>query len=259
MRDGDFARVSSFFTDSFQFGVHASDGPKSKVWEVAAEQKYLPYLRAENCKGNNIFMRPLIEASKFFLLVDDLNKTQVTAHINQPGRMVVETSPLNYQVWVRSANPLDDPIKKVLLVEFGSDPGAAPNKRWGRAVGFTNRKPKHKGVDGLYPFAKLVYFDCSSVVLNVPEQTPEMENVGLFGTPNGTPARGERCRSDFDTGDPSQTDFRYCMSLIRQGLSDSEIYDRILSERSDWQHHTGVNRDKYLKRTIVKARLWTKA
>ena len=39
---------------------------------------------------------------------------------------------------------------------FGGDPGAADWRHFGRLSGYTNRKDKYKGSDGLYPFVRLM-------------------------------------------------------------------------------------------------------
>lgn len=258
MKDTDFNKICIFFDNSFQFGVHSSNGSKSRVWEVAAEPKCLPYLRAENWKGSNIFMRPLPKLSEYYMLVDDLDKIKVLEHMSRPGRMVIESSPCNYQVWIRTVNPLADAIKKELLLQFGSDPGAAPNKRWGRAPGFTNRKAKYARADGLYPFAKLCYLDFGSDEIALPEASVVTTQVVSCDASRKT-ASDSICRSDFETGDPSRTDIRFCMSLVRRGMSDCEIREILISERLNWEHHASpISRDKYIERTIKKARLWTK-
>ncbi len=72
---------------------------------------------------------------------------------------VVETSPGSFQAWLRHTQPLSKELgtlaAKTLAEQFGADRGAADWRRFGRAPGFTNRKPQHRNPQGLYPFARL--------------------------------------------------------------------------------------------------------
>ncbi|WP_435051693.1 hypothetical protein [Desulfoferrobacter suflitae] len=63
------------------------------------------------------------------------------------------------------------------------------------------------------------------------------------------------CRKQFDCGDESRTDFAYVLALLRRGLNDIFIRDRILTERTCWDSHLGTKRiNHYLTRTIQRAK-----
>ena len=262
MKETDFCCIQKYFGDAFQFGVHGVNGEKSYVREVPAELGRIPYLCFRNCRGDNIFMRPLSVVSAHYMLVDDLGEVQAAEHIGKPGRLVVETSPRNYQTWIRTLNPIPDQVKKILLLQLGSDPGAAPKGRWGRSPGFTNRKLKYLGAgadEQQYPFAKLHFMDARPVEITLPTLPPDAERSAGRASSQRVSAVDEISRSDYEIGDESRTDIKYCMSLFRRGLSDVEIRARLIEERPDWGNHKGGNRlDSYLKRTIEKARLWTR-
>ena len=72
---------------------------------------------------------------------------------------VVETSPGSFQAWLRHTQPLSKELgtlaAKTLAKQFCADASAADWRRFGRAPGFTNRKPQHRKPQGLYPFARL--------------------------------------------------------------------------------------------------------
>lgn len=256
MRETDFNRIDGFFNGSFQFGVHAYSQLKSVVWGVLGEANSVPYLRSQNLKGHSIFIRPLPKITEYYMLVDDLDSEMVMCHYDKPGRLIVESSPRNFQVWIRSDAPLSDGIKKVLLQELQSDPGAAPAKRWGRAPGFTNRKPKHLMSNGLFPYAKLHYVDCRPAAIELPILSPMPETTAGRASLRRV-AAAEILRSDYETGDESRTDIRFCLALMRRGLSDMEIRARLIEERPDWLSHQGGNRlEKYIERTLAKVREW---
>lgn len=109
----------------------------------------------------HIFMQPADEST--YLLADDLtSKRVVTDHKGagkwKSGRMCVETSPSNFQVWLHSDRDLSQTEKEHWLKMLGSDPNAAPRGRWERTPGFRNRKDKRRNEQG-WPLAKLILCD----------------------------------------------------------------------------------------------------
>jgi hypothetical protein len=244
------------YYNQFEFGVYNDSTVKPAVWPIAAELKYLSYLRFENARGRHIFLRPETEVEEHFMLIDDLNHGQVEKHKGKQGRLIVETSPANYQVWVHSQKPLSLEEKRYWLRKLDSDPGADPCKRWGRCPGFTNRKVEYLTHNG-YPFAKVVEVDFNTVQVPKPIKQNNSPIPLLTGTRlNNAESRwtGQIFRSDYDSGDESITDIRYVMALIKRGYSVEEITNRLLRERQDWRNHQGDKRlENYLKRTICKA------
>ncbi len=232
------------------------------LWIVDPTPERLGYLKAENANGRHILMQPGDESR--YLLADDLCWERICRqhrHINSTwkrGRMVVETSPQNYQVWIRCQRKLSLPEKRYWLKKLGSDPGADPNNRWGRCPGFRNRKDKHRNASGQYPLAKLIWIDWNSQA-QVPPATveaPISDETHSHPPPRGAVClRKEICRSDYDRGGESETDFAYALALARRGYGADEIRSRLLSERTSWGNHAGHRRtDLYLDRTIRKAK-----
>lgn len=236
---------------------------KKGLWAVGADPSALSYLKAENARGRHILMQPLNISS--YLLADDLSWSTVSRHHRlpggawKPGRMVVETSPANFQVWIHSARALSLAEKRFLLNQLSSDPGADPNNRFGRLPGFRNRKDKYRSSQGLYPLAKLIWIDWNRKA-DIPKQVleaPPRLSHSLAHPPQGGAVcrKTSIARSDFDRGNESQTDFSYALALLRRGYAIEEVRSRILAERSDWTNHQGERRiSRYLDTTISRAR-----
>ena len=247
----------------------------------------IPYLKAENAKGRHVLLQPEPVIESYYLLVDDLTWPQILSHHHYPnggwkqGRMVVETSPENYQVWIHASRRLSLIEKRYWLKRLCSDPGADPNNRWGRCPGFRNRKDKYHNPTGGYPLSKLIWIDwkrqaeiphsdneISSSFSNReqckkgsrafidPDETSSKTSIPFSPLPQGGVCRAKDfSRTDYARGDESATDFSYAIALARKGFTDNEIRERILSERSIWKNHLGDRRMKhYLNRTITKAR-----
>jgi hypothetical protein len=233
-------------------------------WIVESAPSMIGYLRAENANGRHILIQP--KDPSCTMLADDLDEGLIQSHhrlpigIWKPGRMVVETSPRNFQVWIRSQRPLSLEEKRYWLARLGSDPAADPNNRWGRCPGFRNRKDKHRNDKGEYPLSRLIWIDWARTaqIPPVPSSKAQLPSSPL----SHQPREGGVChnpetiwRSHYERGNESTTDFSYALALMRRGYSDDQIRSRILSERIHWDNHCGNKKiNAYLERTIRRAR-----
>ena len=261
-------KISRFFKNHYCLAV--LDEIKGR-WIVKPEPKIIAYLKAENANGRHILIKPDPQIEPFYILADDLTNSLIALHHRLPsrvfkhGRMVVETSPGNYQVWIHSDRALTLDEKRYWLKKLHSDPGADPHNRWGRCPGFRNRKDRHRTDAGQYPLAKLIWVDWKHNA-NIPKipiskvvKAVREKEIFLPHQP-----RGEVCqrnnftrshsRSHYEKGDDSATDFAYAIALFRQGFSSSEVSQKIVAERQNWKNHASpYKKEKYLNRTLTKA------
>ena len=256
-----FENLRRYFAFGYQIAV--LDLQKG-LWIVDLAPSRTDYLRAENANGRHILVQPWDVSC--YLLADDLDWSLVCAQHRhpdgawKPGRMVIETSPQNYQVWIHSQRPLLLMEKRYWLKRLGSDPGADPNNRWGRCPGFRNRKEKHRDESGQYPLSRLIWVDWEKQA-QIPRPVAHLPANGskpLSHHPSGGGVchKKEVYRRDFIRGNESTTDFSYALALARRGHNEDEIRRRILSERSSWENHQGAARiDRYLERTIRRLRI----
>lgn len=231
-------------------------------WLVAPKTSNLSYLKAENANGRHILIQPGSIAAPYYLLVDDIDVNLLHRQHKdasgrwKPGRMVVETSKGNFQVWIHSRRPLTLEEKRYWLKKLHCDPGADPNNRWGRCPGFRNRKEKHYTIDDGYPLARLIWIDwLNQADIPVVGHHGRSKQQHLSPQPHG----GGVClktisRSNYDRGDESATDYAYALALLRRGYSRNFVRECIVAERKNWHNHDGGHRaEKYLERTIKKA------
>jgi len=246
-----YTKIARYFEGGFDFGVFRED---KGVFVKTGSTKEISFLRYMNAKGDHIFMRPRHE--EFYMLVDDISAEDLARDHQaagrwKPGRMVVESSPASFQVWIRARRPLGLTEKKYWLAKMGSDPGAAPKSRWGRAPGFRNRKEKHRTSKG-YPLARLVWVDFRhrAFVPDIKIKDDSLSHLPQGGCVSSFDRSGIR-RSDYNRRDESRTDFAFALALARRGATPGEIRERIIQERLDWSHHVGkVRKADYLNRTI---------
>jgi hypothetical protein len=230
--------------------------PNGGMWDVSPTREAINYLKAQNATGHHIFIKPISEEP--FLLVDDISPEGLLAHkisgTWRPGRLIVETSPANFQIWIKSNRPLTLSEKRFWLKRFHSDPGCDPNSRWGRCPGFRNRKEKYE-VGGKYPLSKLIWIDFKKEVLVPIVELPKEPLSRTWTRKVKPPLKGSLKRSDYERGDASATDFAYALALLRYGFTEEDIAERIICERDNWDNHKGDRRKlTYIKRTINRAK-----
>jgi len=257
-----FYKLRRFFNGHYQLAV--LDINAGKRWIVEPLSSHAAYLKAENAQGKHILIQPT--AQSCYLMADDISAQLLCLHHQfdrgtwKPGRMVVETSPGNYQVWIHASRPLELNEKRYWLKKMKSDPGADPYNRWGRCPGFRNRKEIYCDTCGGYPLARLIWIDWRNLA-HIP--MPKRPTAGIkASTLSPLPLEGGVCRSlkiyreNYLRGDESAADFAFAMALFRSGADDDNVKNRLLEQRSDWKNHAGIRRkEAYLKRTIQRAKL----
>ncbi len=262
-----FKKLNHYFCAQWQIAVLDLDAGR---WITSPINKNISYLKAENAGGRHILMQPLSQIAPYYIMVDDLSITNIHRHHKfhngtwKPGRMAVETSPDNYQVWIHSDRPLSLDEKRFWLKKLCNDPGADPNNRWGRCPGFRNRKQKYRTPDNCYPLSKLIWIDWKYKA-SIPQSgfhntSVKTINCNTTNSLSPQPLWGDVChyksisRFQYEKYGESETDFSYALALARRGYSQTTIEDRLLSERTNWENHRGCKRKKtYIMRTIRKA------
>lgn len=133
---------------SFEVGVLMTGRMTTLTGSAVDIVRRVPWLLGRNAQGAHIFVRPV---GTEVVLVDDLTHgALVRMHRDQiiPAA-VVETSPQNFQAWIRVADaPLPremaTAVARLLCATYGGDPNAAHVRQYGRLAGFTNRKEKYR-------------------------------------------------------------------------------------------------------------------
>lgn len=250
-----FYKLNNYFSGNWRLAVLDLNAGR---WTVSADTSSIAYLKAENANGRHVLMQPVNEA--YYMLADDLNFRLLQQHKNcdgswKNGRMIVETSPDNYQIWMRSSRQLSLDEKKFWLKKMHSDPGASPLNRWGRMPGFRNRKEKYRSNRNCYPLAKLIWVDWKYKAAVPMPYRPKTTNASVYlKTKTLSQKQIGICREDYEKGNESITDFSYALALAGRGYDVRTIESRIISERQNWNNHMGDKRIRgYLNRTISKA------
>jgi hypothetical protein len=263
----------------FEVGLFKPDAPAPqpvmvpRAWDADTLLRSVTWLRRENHDGRNIYIRPRGEHD--LSLVDDLTSAGLEA-MKGAGfnpSLVVETSPGNFQAWLRHPEPLDRELStataRALAEKFGGDRGAADWRHFGRLAGFTNRKAKYQDPNtGLYPFVRLiearhrVYPEATRFIADVrralEERATERKEL-RERTRAGRPRDREHLKSieAFRNdakygGDGTRIDLAYAIYAVSNGASEIEVSNAI---RSRDLSHKGdeKRRNDYVDRTLRKA------
>ena len=272
-------QVAAMGCDVFEVGLFKPDAQGGapimlpRTWDADALLRSIGWLRRENRDGRNIYVRPSGEHN--LSLVDDLTKDAVAA-MKRSGftpAIVVETSPGNYQAWLKHPEQLDKGLStataRALAEKFGGDRGAADWRHFGRLAGFTNRKQKYQDVmTGLYPFVRLieaearVYDEAPRFLAGVKQALEEFrrEQQRLrnrlatgqrFDRATLKSIEAFRCDPRY-AGDGTRIDLAYAVYAISHGVSEAEVSAAIRSR--DLSHKGGQKRQNdYVDRTVRKA------
>jgi hypothetical protein len=257
----------------FDLGVKRTDGAMilREGWGARQVLKSLLWLRRENLNRGHIYVRP--SGAHGLSLVDDLNSAAI-AGIKTQGfepALVVETSPGNFQVWLKHSQVLDEATStraaKMLAARFGGDLGSADWRHFGRLAGFTNPKPERRLESGLQPFARLV--EASGQVYSragafIAEVRAARATDAASGGASAAAGQGaaelpplrpldEFHRDPRYGGDLHRADMAWARHAAGMGLSAAEIRAELLRTR-DLSKKGSVKRQReYVERTAAKA------
>ncbi len=267
--------ITALPAPGYDLGI-LSDGGMYRLEAVPASRllRMLRYLKYRNANGAHIYIRPTGESA--YTLLDDLNQTtleRLEAEGYAPAA-VIETSPGSFQAWLRHEQPLSKELgsiaAKTLAEQFGADRSAADWRRFGRAPGFTNRKPQHRNGLGFYPFARLhsytgqpfaaaATFHASIVALR---RTVEEERTAIRRSFATRPLRflAPVSLARFRTSQryldrPAAADMAFCIAACSQGWATSDIATELsrcyLSRDTNRSHKAS-----YIDGTVTKALHW---
>jgi len=237
---------------SYEIGVLDADQGRMllRTWTIAELERGIPWLKRMNAQGHDAYIRAA--GSVGLILVDDLDTAAILRlkHDGLPPTVVVETSPGNYQAWLRvSEEPIPPEqatmVARILAERYGGDPASADWRHFGRLAGFTNRKPKHRQAGGMQPFVLVREANGGTVGQGsqlLAEATERLQSAAVAQeavrhAPVGTPAPGglqspgvayaasaERIRARYPNTDLSRLDWMVCRDLAAASLAVDEQY-----------------------------------
>lgn len=223
--------------------IHETRPPINKQIEGGKVTEEVRFYQAKNREGYNVYFRPV---GYEYVLVDDLHRSTLDQLARLKPCLLIETSPGNYQAWLRlSQTPQNREdalnICQAVAGSLAADLGSAEPDHIGRLPGFTNRKPRHRREDGLFPFVKLHKWESRESTF-----PPRGGIVGQVHSP--TKPSKPHCGRD-----RSREDFNLVCMLISQGKADDFIRDQL--EATSLKAKEIKPSFDYIGKTIRNARL----
>ncbi len=178
--------LNALGTTQFEIGLRNQETGRmiNREWNYEEVVHQIGWLKYMNAQGNDIYIRPA--AQHGLVLVDDLKKEKIQ-EMEKKGltpAAIIETSPGNYQVWLKfTTSSLSPTVRKIvaraLANEFDGDKNSADSKHYGRLAGFTNRKPQYSN-NGKQPYVLLHEFS-GKVALTASTYLEELDsNQGVI-------------------------------------------------------------------------------
>jgi hypothetical protein len=254
------------------FDPNATEGAMlPRVWDLDTLLRSVSWLRLKNAEGRHIYIRPAGEHS--LSLIDDAS-IEVIERLKSEGfapGVVLETSPGNFQAWLRHGQILPKPLStlaaRLLASRFGGDLASADWRHYGRLAGFTNRKDKYRKTDGTFPYVRLheatgVVYSKAVAFLAEVQSIYEAER-SMVAAPASLQCRRLR-RSNLKSiedfrakaiygGDQTRVDLAYAVYALAHGVPENEARTAVASR--DLTHKGDAKRQQeYIDRTIKKAR-----
>jgi hypothetical protein len=242
-----------------------------RTWDRDTVLRSVPWLRLQNADGRNVYIRPKGEHD--LSLVDDLTADAVK-RMKATGfspALVVETSPGNFQAWLKHPRQLPRELSTLaarkLAEDFGGDRGAADWRHFGRLAGLTNRKPKYMSETGLFPYVRLIEASGSPypagerfvATIISQHEMDQNENRRSRPTHSATISRtGLKTVDDFRSnprygGDATREDLAYAIYALAHGADSGQV--SVALKGRDLSHKGDAKRQaQYVERTLAKAR-----
>ena len=242
-----------------------------RVWDTSTLLRSVSWLRLKNAEGRNIYIRPAGEHS--LSLIDDAS-IQVINRLKLEGfapAVVIETSPGNFQAWLRHGKILPKHLStlaaRLLASRYGGDLASADWRHYGRLAGFTNRKDKYRKTDGTFPYVRLheatgVVYSKAVAFLAEVKSIYEAERTKVAAPASLQCRRLRRSNlksiEDFRANpiydsDQTRVDLAYAVHALAHGVPENGARNAVASR--DLTHKGDAKRQQeYIDRTIKKAR-----
>jgi len=239
-------QVAGMGAKRFEVGIKESQSGRMliRTWDAAQVEKAAGWLKGQNARGSDIYIRP--EGSTGIVLVDDLTAAALR-RLSQDGlapAVVTETSPRNYQAWVRvSAGPLPPEVAtevgRELAARYDADPNSAHWRHFGRLAGYTNLKEKHRQEDGKQPYVLLhewsgqVAIHAAPLLQTAQERAqlrtgPQQPQQSGLATREQLGVEGKLAPSLVTVGSPLGQEYSRRMERLQQRYPDGDL------SRLDW-------------------------
>lgn len=271
----------------FEIGInHPSKGFMNREMDFSGIVKSIPFFKKENTEGCDLYVRPARREEGNLILLDDLtlSKIEDLQAGDFAAAVIVMTSPMNYQAWVKldvntgSAMRLE--IARYLARQYDTDMNSADAWHYGRLAGFTNQKRKHVTEDGKQPFVLLESYNGKSCLGSdylirtasqlIKEQNEKLNEILTAVLPTSESKKIEyvdvavlydsinkSMQKNFGGNlDQSRLDWFVSLALINRGYDAFLVEDLLLMHSPGLHERKRTSAYEYTVKTAWKALVW---
>ena len=245
------------------------------------------FCAALNSEGADIYIAPHPLSQHSFVLIDDLTIENVN-RMKADGlesSLLIQTSPDNFQSWVKLSNS-NKPLTKKQLLEcsrlltnlYHGDVGAIGSDRIGRLASFTNRKEKHTDPHGHQPYCllkenrpepatngHLIIAQADELIANdvvSKERLKRFTAIELASEYHGYGAshaqfyqtEAKKIMRRYPIPDVSKMDHMICKTMIERHFSDVQIGQALFEASPEIDTRKNGHVEDYIERTVLKAK-----
>ncbi|MHB1527827.1 MAG: DNA-primase RepB domain-containing protein [Acidiferrobacteraceae bacterium] len=172
-------------------------------------------MNADPDAHESVCIRPARGWAWQIIMMDDLPGALVMRIAQKYSSLAIETSLDNFQVWIRTEQPLDEPqrlhVQQHLLRKVGGDVGSSSGEHFGKCPGYRNRKPGRGGFIVRVALATAgPAMDVAKYLIEAPAPSPPPGAGGCAIGHDG--ARGVGV-------DESRQEFRFCLARLHQAMA----------------------------------------
>jgi len=282
-------QLAAMGSDSFAIGLREEATGRmlpARIWTLAeiTDPRIIAWLMYMNTGSRplqppspwHVYIQPAGE-ERNLTLIDDIDATAVAAMRTggfEPA-LLVETSPGNFQAWLKHDRWLTPPIASLLArklaTRFGGDLSSAASSHYGRLASFTNPKPPYRDARGRFPFVRLVearghaysmasrYID--QILASIPPSAPTLtvpcassrSHPGVLPPQGQIPTIGSFHRNPRYAGDLHRADMAFAAYAATHGAPPDWVERQILSARDLSKKGHPARQLAYAHRTAAKA------
>jgi hypothetical protein len=230
--------------DHADLAVRRPDGTMPWHRDRAIEDLPLPWVRAENVRRAEIYIRPARGYPWPLVFLDDVPGDLAARVASKYAALVIRTSaPGGCHVWLRCATALHEDARRHaqrwLASRVDADTGSVSGEHLGRLAGFRNWKRAGVWVNLVVASEHLPPWDPVVALSDYPQ-----------GTPRDRPSSDPRQPSGNDTS-PSGAEWGWVCGMLDAGFDPSLVHAQLVDRARPRRGHDA---QRYATRTIDRAR-----
>jgi hypothetical protein len=218
------------------------DGAMLWHFDLALDNMALPWARAENARGADVYIRPARGHDWPIVFLDDVSVLLARQLAQSKGALVIQTSPEGgCHLWLPCDRPLNEKarcsLQRDLAERYQADKGSVSGEHLGRLAGFRNWKRGGCWVNVLCEINP-----AHSVSISQESVLPPTEKL----------LRRAQSTISAHSGDisPSGIEWGWVCRLLETGHCPESVY-RMLMDRA--ANRRGADVERYARRTVGKA------